>query len=145
MQFQRSFRFDAPRERVWELLLDPEQVRQCIGGAAAMTTVGGDVYEAEIPVSVGPFRMSLRASVTLQDQTPPDAYTLLLTASGAGSSVTGRAGVALAEEGDHTLVRVQGEAEMSGLIGQIGDAAAVSAAESRMAEFFECMQARAGA
>ena len=53
MQFKGSVPIDAPRERVWAFLMDPQQVGSCGPGVASIEVIDADHFKAVAKVGVG--------------------------------------------------------------------------------------------
>ena len=69
-------------QKVWDGLLDPENLRAVIPGCHSLDVVGRNDYRAEVSLGVGPVRGRFRAVVKLTD--------LVLMQSGRmGGSITG--------------------------------------------------------
>jgi uncharacterized protein len=53
MRLDGTYTFDAPRQKVWEVLQDPETLRACMPGVDKFDKVGTDEYEMAMKVGVG--------------------------------------------------------------------------------------------
>ncbi len=71
MKIADSFVVDAPLERVWRMITDPEIVGPCIPGCRGIEIVGPDSYRADIGVAVGPIKTVFSVTVEKTDQRPP--------------------------------------------------------------------------
>ena len=56
MKVEGSYTFDAPRERVWSTLLNPDSLKSCIPGCDSMNPTGEDQYEVSMKVGVAAIR-----------------------------------------------------------------------------------------
>lgn len=142
MRFQETYDFAAPVERVWGILLDPEAIAGCIGGARSVVAVGEDEYRGEAVAHVGPFPVTLDVRVALRDKKPPESCSLVISVRGAGSSVEGSARLRLEGAGTRTMLHVEGEVEAAGFLAGFGDGAAGDRASRFLRDFFACLQAR---
>ena len=52
MKVEGVYSFPGPPQKVWDLLLDPESLRQCIPGVESLTETGPDHYDAVMKVGV---------------------------------------------------------------------------------------------
>jgi uncharacterized protein len=68
MRFENSFDVDAPLERVWETMLDVEQVAPTVPGAQVLERTGDDSYKVAIKVRVGPMSMTYRGDVEITER-----------------------------------------------------------------------------
>ena len=69
MQLTGEYRIPAPRERVWEMLNDPDVLRASIPGCQSLEAEGSDKFKAKVTAKVGPVKatfqfMPLHASPT---------------------------------------------------------------------------------
>ena len=73
-----SYSFDAPPDRVWELLLDPDNLARCTPGCEKLEPLGNDQYEATLRLGVGSIMGSYRAKIKIEDKVPVRSYKLVV-------------------------------------------------------------------
>ena len=66
MRVNGTYTFPAPRDRVWNLLLDPEALRGALPGCEEMRLVGEDDYEAVMTVGVGSIKGTYAGKITVR-------------------------------------------------------------------------------
>lgn len=66
MQIEKSFAVKAPRQLVWEFLIDPHRVARCLPGAAITEQVDESTYGGTITVKVGPVTASYRGKLKFE-------------------------------------------------------------------------------
>ena len=138
MELNGEYRFNASRQKVWDLLNDPEFVASAIPGAKNLSVEGPGKYRAEVSVGMGFIRGKFTGTVETTDMREPESYRLNAEGKGAIGSVQGDGDVKLTEIApDQTMVAISGTAHVSGLIGRAGDKALRGAAQSLMDKFFE--------
>ncbi len=142
MEISATYIFKAPRERVWEALLDSKAVAACMPGCEKLEPIGPDKYQAVLSVGIAGIKGRYNATITLADQRPPESYRLLLDGKGGPGFVNGQALITLSEDGGRTTVQVKGDAKAGGLIAQMGQRLVGSVNKMMMGRFFECMQKR---
>ncbi len=140
MKIQGKYVFNAPREKVWEVLLDHTKLASCIPGCKKLDPIGQDQYEAELEMGVASIKGSYRGKVSIVDKQPPQFYKLLVEGTGGQSFVKGEGRLNLTEDGQKTVVLVEGEAELGGTIARVGQRLVGGAAKLVMDRFFKCMQ-----
>jgi carbon monoxide dehydrogenase subunit G len=71
MNFEGSLTLNAPAARVWEILLDANEVAACVPGAEEVKRIDDRTFDAVIKATVGPIsgRFSFRAHIVESD--PP--------------------------------------------------------------------------
>ena len=52
MDLSATYTFDAPRQLVWELLVDPLVIAACLPGCESLEPVGGDSYHVALTIGV---------------------------------------------------------------------------------------------
>ena len=137
MQMSGQHRIEAPRNRVWEALNDPEVLKQAIPGCEEIEKVSDTQFTAKVKAKVGPVSAKFSGAVTLTDLDPPNGYTI----SGEGKGGTagfakGGAKVRLEDDGSGTLLHYDVEANVGGKLAQIGSRLIDSTAKKMANDFF---------
>lgn len=145
MDLNGSYPFDAPPTVVWNLLTDPEILASCLPGCDALEPIGEDRYRADITMSVAAISGHYTVTVAMHDKLPPQSYRLLIEGSGKPGFVKGDASVVLLDHGDRTVVNVDGQGHVGGLIARVGQRLLGSVSKMMMDRFFAALQARARA
>lgn len=121
MNYQGSSLLAHPVERVWQALLDPEVLRQCIAGCEKFERTGEDEYKSTVKVVIGPVSARFASTVTLADVLEPVSCTLRFAGQGGVAGFgKGEARVVLAPEGEGTRLDWQADAQVGGRLAQIG-------------------------
>ncbi len=146
MRTEHTVRVDAPRERVWELLMDVPAAAGLVPGVAEMVPTGPDRYRGSLRVQVGPVRLALKGDVRLiaRDDAAGSAAVRL---DGADTRLGGgvRADVTLAVSGSApTDVRIIGEVTILGRIGELGQPLITRKADQVMEGFAKNLQRALG-
>ena len=144
MEVKGDYSFDAPLGRVWELLLDADNLARCMPGCEKLVPLGDGQYEATLSVGVGSIRGTYLAKITLADQVPMLSYKLTVEGTGSPGFVRGEALVTLVEQEGKTLVKVEGNAQVGGTIARVGQRLMASVNKMMMDRFFTCLQESAG-
>lgn len=138
MELKDEIRINAPRQRVYAALNDPEILRQAIPGCESLQKNSDTEFEAVVTSKVGPLTARLKGSVQLSDLDPPAGYTLSGEGKGGPAGFAKvRAQVALAEEGATTLLRYDVKADVGGKLGQLGGPIIDRTARKLAGEFFQ--------
>ncbi|HYE49106.1 MAG TPA: SRPBCC domain-containing protein [Azospirillaceae bacterium] len=146
MDMTGEYRIEAPRERVWAALNDPDVLRVCIPGCEEVEKVSDTEFAAKATVKVGPVKARFAGRVTLSDIDPPAGYTI--TGEGQGGAAgfgKGGARVDLAEDGPGaTVLRYTAEAQVGGKLAQIGSRLIQGTAKKMADDFFGAFAAHVG-
>jgi carbon monoxide dehydrogenase subunit G len=134
----------APRERVWQALNDPEVLKECIAGCETLERSGPDAFAAVVAVRVGPVSARFKGALRMTDIVAPEKYTLHFDGQGGVAGFgKGSADVVLAEEGpQQTRLRYAARAQVGGKMAQVGSRL-IDATAGKMTEaFFSAFEAR---
>ena len=119
MQVDGSNVIQAPRDRVWALLQDPDVLARCVPGVQEMLPDGPDSYTAILNVVVGPVKGKFKAKVKISNQVPPQSMTLQIEAKAPTGIVNAVGQLVLVEQGESTLVQWSGEPKLMGMIASL--------------------------
>jgi len=150
MKMSGEYRIPAPRQAVWDALIDPEILKFCIPGCEEMVKNGENAFDAKVVAKVGPVRAKFGGTVELTDIDAPNGCRI--TGQGQGGAAgfaKGAATVQLAEEGGGTILSYSVDATVGGKLAQIGsrliDATAKKMADDFFSRFAETVAGPAGA
>jgi len=145
MDFSGEYRIPAPVPRVWEALNDAEVLQACIPGCRELQRTSDTGFMAVVATKVGPISAVFKGRVTLSDLNPPHGYTLTGEGQGGAAGFARMsAQVALAEDGDATLLRYAAQAEIGGKLASVGSRLVQSVAKKNADDFFSAFAARLG-
>src|SRR3974390_1742892 len=137
MNMSGEQRIDAPRQRVWEALNDPNILRASIPGCLSLEKEADDRFAATVEVKVGPIGARFKGAVALTNPDPPNGCTLILQGNGGiTGSVKGNAKVRLREDAGTTLIAYDVDAEVSGRMAQLGGPVIDATAKQLAGKFF---------
>jgi len=137
MDMSGSHRIEAPRERVWAALNDPEVLRQCIPGCDEVVKQSDTEMTAKVVAKVGPVSAKFSGKVTLSDLDPPNGYTITGEGSGGVAGFgKGGASVTLASDGTATVLTYKAHAQVGGKLAQIGSRLVDATARKMADDFF---------
>jgi uncharacterized protein len=136
MQVDGQYTVPGSPEQVWALLLDPEGLRRCLPGCERIDAVGENQYEATLKIGIAAVRGTYVGKVQISDIRPLSGYTLSAEGSGKPGFVKGSAVLDLEPQGENTLVKLRGDAQVGGLIASVGQRMIGGVAKMMMGEFF---------
>ena len=143
MKLSGAYRFDVPRARLWQTLMDAEVVGSCVPGVSAFTPLGGDRYEIELSVRVGIVSGSYKGTLAIADMVKPESYRMTVQGSGARTEIRGAGSMSLADEGSATQLSFDGDVQVTGVLARVGQRLMGAVAKSQIDRFFDCLRARA--
>ena len=144
MNLTADYVFDAPIQRVWDLLMDSRSVGECLPGCRGLRPVGEDRYEVELAIAMAAIAGNFKGNVSLQDKTAPRSYKLLVEGTGRQGFVKGHANISLEPVGERTRVHVDAQAEAGGMIARVGQRLLEGVARTTMDRFYGCLSKQIG-
>ncbi|MEZ5292422.1 MAG: carbon monoxide dehydrogenase subunit G [Vicinamibacterales bacterium] len=143
MTLEGTYTFQAGRERVWQLLMDPSVVASCVPGCEGLEPIGEDRYKARVVAAVAAISGSYEGTVAMLDKVAPESYRLVVEGSGRHGFVNGESRVTLREDGGTTIVDVTGTMDVGGTIARLGQRLVGSVSKMMLDRFFTCLGTKA--
>ncbi|MEA2528206.1 MAG: uncharacterized protein QOF33_762 [Thermomicrobiales bacterium] len=135
--------FSAPRERVWEFLMDPAVLQQCLPGCEKLDLIGPDEYAATMRIGIAMIKGTFNGRVKISEKQEPERYKMLVEGSGPQGQVSGEGELELIEQDGKTIVRYRGDANVRGTIARVGARMIQPAARTIVGQFFGCLESKA--
>jgi carbon monoxide dehydrogenase subunit G len=139
MELADEIIINAPKERVYAALNDPDILRQCIPGCEELTKHSDTELEAKVVLKVGPVKARFSGNVQLDTAGAPDAFSLTGQGNGgAAGHAKGGADVTLtANDAQATTLRYEAKAEIGGKLAQLGSRLIQGTAKKLAGKFFK--------
>jgi carbon monoxide dehydrogenase subunit G len=135
MKLEGTFRVEAARDTVWELLNDPDVLARTLPGCEKLTPAGENRYEGVISIGIASIKSSYAGTVVIGDIDPGYSYSLDLNGQGQGGFIRGRGTITLSDQEGQTDMAVAGDAQIGGRIASVGQRLLDSAARKTLKEF----------
>lgn len=142
MKIEGSHDVSAPRQKVWDAFLDPEQLRQAIPGCEKLDALGNDEYRAIMKVGIGPVKGTFEGKVKLTDKQPPNTYRMAVEGSGGPGFVRGDTTITLSDIPGGTRVAYSADVQVGGMIAGVGQRMLGGASKMLADQFFNKMGER---
>lgn len=140
MNIEGSYTFvDAPREIVWETLMDPDALATALPGGEKLNQVNDNEYEAALKVSVGPVQGNFDGQIEITDVMPPHTYHMAVNGQGGPGFVNGGGDVKLDQVDNDTMMTYAGEVQVGGRIAGVGQRLIESTARSIIRQGLETL------
>ena len=143
MELVGEHTFNAARQQVWDFLLDPEMLRQCLPGCEKFEQTGDDEYAATMKIGVAMIKGTFAGKVKITDKVEPESYTMEVEGSGPQGQVSGVGKLTLVESDGVTTVQYTGDANVRGTIARVGARMVQPAARQIVGQFFGCLEGKA--
>jgi len=140
MKIEGKHRIEASPEKVFAALTDPAVLQRCIPGCEQMQKSGDNQYSAKLTAGVGPIKGVFRATVSLQDITPPRHYKLIVEGKGQPGFLKGTGELNLTAEGQGTVIDYAGDVNVGGVLASVGQRMIQGAANMLSSKFFSTLE-----
>jgi uncharacterized protein len=148
MAFKVAERFEvqAPVERVWKYLIDPESVVQCLPGAELLEKQDDRNFLGAIKVKVGPLSMSYKGKASFTEVNE-ETHTVRMVGEarevgGSGSTKVTMVSSVTALDGGGSQVSVDSEINLVGRIVQFGRGMIEEVSRQMFRQFAGCVKSR---
>ena len=145
MKIAGTYTLNAPRELVWNLLIDPDVLSRCVPGVQSLETTAGTSYKLVLKTGVGAIKGVYTGAIRLEDQREPEHYKMIVDGKGAAGFVKGVGELDLVEQGDETAINYSGDVSVGGTIASVGQRLILTSAKMMTAQFFAALEAEAAA
>src|SRR2546422_1094132 len=120
MKLEGTHFVNAPRDRVYQSLIDPVVLRRCIPGCERLEKTAENTYSTTIRAGVGTIKGVFTGTVKLEDMRPPEHYRIVVEGKGAPGFLKGSGNLDLEEQGEGTLIKYTGDLQLGGTIASVG-------------------------
>jgi len=141
MKLQASYTLPVPRQRLWDLLLTPEELQQCLPGCERLTRVAPDTFEATLTIGAAAVKGTYTGRLQILDQEPPSRCRLQVEGSGNPGFLRGEALVRLGEDPSGTAFSIDAEVQVGGLIASVGQRMLAGVGRMLLGEFIKRIEA----
>ena len=150
MAFKIAERFEvqAPVERIWQFLIDPASVVQCLPGAELLESNEDRTFTGQIKVKVGPLSMSYKGKGSFTEKND-ETHTARMVGEarevgGSGSTKVTMISTVTALEGGGSAVSVDADINLVGRIVQFGRGMIEEVSRQMFRQFATCVKSRLG-
>ena len=142
MKVQGSYAFEADIRTVWDSLLSPDTLAGCIPGCDSIAPAGEDAYEIALTVRVAAVSGAYKGRVSIENKRHLESYRMVVTGSGRGGSVRGAGDLRFSESDGKTVVEVEGDTQVTGIVARVGQRLLGGASRMMMNQFFDCLKTK---
>jgi carbon monoxide dehydrogenase subunit G len=112
--------FDAPREAVWGVLMDPEKLASLLPGVDGFEIEDDTHWNAKVRVPLGMGGLKLGFSFEKVDEVRPERAALRAKGKGVGAIVSMETHFLLKEDGSRTAMEWAADVNVLGQVGSMG-------------------------
>ena len=143
MHFEGTVQINAPRDRVWAFVTDPNQVGQCGPGVESIEVIDDTHFKATAKVGVGFISARFVVNLEFVDLDAPNAATIKAHGQAPGSAVDADARMELSNaDGGGTTMDWSAEVIIAGTIASVGARLIEGTANKMIGQTFDCMRTK---
>jgi uncharacterized protein len=143
MEFSGSQTIATPVEKVWNFLVDVNNVAGCAPGFQSMKELEEEHWEAIVAVGIGAVKAKFTMDVTRPEMQAPDHMIVKARGKAPGSAVDMTGDMRLtALDNEQTRMDWKATAVVSGTIASVGARLLGSAVERLTTQFFDCLKTK---
>ena len=143
MQFSGSTEINAPRDKVWAFVIDPQQVGWCGPGVESIEAVDATHFRARAKVGIGVISARFAVSLELVDSQEPDRAVIKASGQAPGSAVEATGEMRLAgPEAGPTTMDWSADVAILGTMAGVGARLIEGTANKLTAQTFTCIKAK---
>ena len=121
MKITNNYIFNGSREQVWQLLHEVDVLKSAMPGAEKLERVDGETYKGLMRVGVGPVSGVFSLDIKIDNEVPPESYSLHIDANGKSGFVKGAAHIKLVENhAGTTQMDYEADLQIGGRIAAVG-------------------------
>ncbi len=142
MQLSGRVEIAAPRQTVWDFLMDPEQVTECGPGYETLEIVDPSHFRVVAKVGFGPFSSRATVDVVVAEADLHERALLRARGEATGTEIAGTAEMRLSGDPDGpTVMEWAADVGLDGALGRMIEGTAIRMID----ETFECIRMRLAA
>jgi carbon monoxide dehydrogenase subunit G len=143
MHFEGTVQINAPRDRVWAFVIDPNEVGQCGPGVESIEVIDDTHFKATAKVGVGFISARFVVNLEFVDLDAPSAATIKAHGQAPGSAVDADARMQLSDaDGGGTTMDWSAEVNIAGTIASVGARLIEGTANKMIGQTFDCMRTK---
>jgi carbon monoxide dehydrogenase subunit G len=143
LKFSGTVDINAPRERVWSFVIDPNQVGQCGPGVESIEVIDPTHFKAAAKVGIGFISARFVVNMEMAELAEPDRAVIKAHGQAPGSAVDATAEMQLSgpPEGP-TRMDWSADVALAGTLASMGARLIEGTANKMIGQTFDCMKSR---
>jgi carbon monoxide dehydrogenase subunit G len=143
MKFDGSVEIKAPRQKVWDFLMDPNRVGSCGPGVESIEVVDESHSKAIAKVGIGFISARFAVDLEIAEKEPPDKAVIKATGQAPGSAVYATATMSLRDgPGTSTVMDWAAHILIGGTLASVGARLIEGTANKMIDETFDCIRTK---
>jgi len=144
MTLDGNYTLNAPRETIWDLLMDPEVLARITPGITSLEKIDDDNYKAVAQIKVGPVGGAFSGSLGLTDRKKPESFSISIQQNSKIGNANAVVHLTLAAtDAGQTAVHYTGDVKLSGMLSTMGGRVITPVVKMLSEQFFEALEKEA--
>lgn len=143
MKLEGTHQLQAARDRVYQLLTNPEVLQRCIPGCERLEQTADNTFSATLKAGVGSIKGLFNGTVKLENLKPPEHFRMAVDGKGTPGFLKGTGDLDLTQDGETTVVSYKGDIRLGGTIASVGQRMIQATAKMMASQFFTALEAEA--
>jgi carbon monoxide dehydrogenase subunit G len=140
MLFDRKYDLRAPRQKVWEFIVEPSKIGKCLPDLKNLEVESEDKFVAFIRVGVGPIKSDFKFRIEILEKEPTSRIRLKAVGTGSGSNIVVDTTIEVREIASGTELSYRSDVNVGGMIASLGQRLISDTADKIVAGIFECIK-----
>jgi carbon monoxide dehydrogenase subunit G len=140
MKVEGTHTFQAPRERVWEVLNTPEHLQKALPGCEKLEQTEPGKFDFFLKIGIAAVKGSYKGKFEIADPAPPRRTRLIGEGKGLPGFVKGEASIQLSPQDGGTLISYEGDVQVGGLLAGVGQRMIGGVAKMMLEHFFKNLE-----
>jgi carbon monoxide dehydrogenase subunit G len=143
MKFAGTVDINAPRDRVWAFVTDPNQVGQCGPGVESIEVIDDSHFKATAKVGIGFISARFVVNMEFAEVNAPNDATIKAHGQAPGSAVDATAQMRLSDSAaGGTTMDWDADVNISGTLASVGARLIEGTANKMIGQTFDCMRSK---
>ena len=143
MKFSGTVDINAPRDRVWAFLMDPDQVGPCGPGVESIEIVDETHFRAKAKVGIGFISARFNIAMEIAERDEPNRAVIKARGQAPGSAVDATATMALSDgEAGATKMDWDADVLIGGTLASVGARLIEGTANKMIGQTFDCIRSK---
>ena len=140
MILEGTYELKAPREKLWEFIIDPAKIGKCLPDLKTLEVESQDKFAAVIRVGVGPIRADFKFRIEILGKEPVSHVQLKAVGSGSGSNIVIDMAIDLKEAPGGSQLVYRADVKVGGMMASLGQRVMNDTANRTVVSVFDCIK-----
>lgn len=145
MHFEGVFTVSSPKEKVFAVVTDPNQMARCMPDLRKLEVKSADEFVAVVGTGISLVKGDISLHFRTLEKAPSDRAKIVAHGTGLGSAIDVEMVTELSDgDGGGTTMKWAAEASVSGMLASLGQGMIKSQSERIIRQLFECLRSKLG-